>query len=125
MRKRKSAHNIAIPTERDQFWLDHEAAQVASGQTAKDYAVAQGVSLQAFYQARKRLRVLGLLGAAKQEARKRSGRTPVSFAPIQITSDVRNARFRVEMPSGVSLEWSGGAVPESVVVLLERLARPA
>ena len=125
MGKRKSAHNTAIASERDQFWLDHEAALAASGQTAKDYATAQGVSLQAFYQARKRLRVLGLLGAAKRETPKRSGRTPVSFAPVHVTSDVRDARFRVEMPSGITLEWSGGAVPESVVVLLERLVRPA
>jgi hypothetical protein len=125
MGKRKPAKDTAIATERDQFWLDHEVAQAASGQTTKDYATAQGVSLQALYQARKRLRALGLLGAARREAPKRSGRTPVSFAQIQVTPDVNDARFRVQMPSGITLEWSGGEVPESVVVLLERLSRPA
>ena len=28
------------PTERDQFWLDHEAAQAASGQNAKEKVTA-------------------------------------------------------------------------------------
>jgi len=42
-------------TERDRFWLDHEAALAKSGQTAKAYAAAQGLSQHAFYQARKRL----------------------------------------------------------------------
>lgn len=32
-------------TDRDQFWLDHDAAQAASGQTAKDYVAAQRLSL--------------------------------------------------------------------------------
>jgi hypothetical protein len=44
------------PTERDRFWLDHEAALAASDQTAKAYAAGQGLSLLALYQARKRLR---------------------------------------------------------------------
>jgi hypothetical protein len=47
------------PTERDRFWLDHEAAVAASGQTAKGYAAEHGLSFHAFYQARKRLRALG------------------------------------------------------------------
>jgi len=46
------------PTERDRFWLDHEAAIKSSGQTAKDYAAAQDLSLHSLYQARKRLRAL-------------------------------------------------------------------
>ena len=41
------------PTERDRFWLDHEAAIQLSGQTAKEYAAAQELSLHALYQSRK------------------------------------------------------------------------
>ena len=116
------------PTERDQFWLDHEAAQGASGQNAKQYAVTAGVSVHAFYQARKRLRALGLLAAAatpRKPRRRRSPETPVSFSKIVVSPAVADPRFRLELPSGVALEWSGGDVPESVAVLLERLARPA
>jgi hypothetical protein len=49
------------PTERDRYWLAHEAAIRASGQSAKAYAAERDVSLHALYQARKRLRAMGLL----------------------------------------------------------------
>ena len=112
------------PSERDQFWLDHESAQVASGQTAKEYAAAEGLSLQSLYQARKRLRALGLLAAAPGRSRptgKRSRANAVSFSKIAVTPSVTDSRFRLELPGAMALEWSGGDVPESVVVLLERL----
>jgi len=54
-------------TERDQFWLDHEAALAGSGLTTKEYAAEHGLSFHAFYQARKRLRALGLLPPADQK----------------------------------------------------------
>ena len=111
------------PSDRDQFWLDHETAQDASGQTTKEYAAAKGLSLHAFYQARKRLRALGLLAASPGQKRSR-GRA-VSFSKIAVTPAVADPRFRLELPGGMALEWSGGDVPESVAVLLERLARPA
>ncbi len=115
-------------TKRDQFWLDHEVAQAASGQNAKQYAASAGVSVHAFYQARKRLRALGLL--ATPVSRRKPGRQhppgkPVSFSKVTVTPGMADSRFRLELPSGVALEWSGGDVPESVAVLLERLARPA
>ena len=125
---RAAATQTRQPSERDQFWLDHETAQGASGQTAKEYSAAQGLSLHAFYQARKRLRALGLLAAAPDRsnpARKRSRAKAVSFSKIAVTPAVTDPRFRLELPGGMALEWSGGDVPESVAVLLERLARPA
>ena len=33
------------PTERDRYWLDHEAAIKTSDQTAKAYAAEQGLSV--------------------------------------------------------------------------------
>ncbi len=76
------------PSERDQFWLDHEVAQSASGQTAKEYAAAQGLPLHAFYQARKRLRALGLLAAPpsrNKPVRKRPRGKAVSFSKVSVT----------------------------------------
>ena len=114
-------------SERDRFWLDHEAAQAASGQTAKDYAAAQSLSLHAFYQARKRLRTLGLLAAPGRRvpARKRPSTKTLSFSKITVAPPPSASCFRIEVPGGASLEWSGGAVPESVIALLERLAQRA
>ena len=125
---RTAASQRQQPTERDQFWLDHETAQGASGQTAKEYAAAQGLSLHAFYQARKRLRALGLLAAVpdgRKPVRKRSRSKAVSFSKIAVTPAATDPRFRLELPGGMALEWSGGDVPESVAVLLERLAHRA
>ena len=44
------------PTERDQYWLDHDSKLLASGLTAKAYAAENEISLHALYQSRKRLR---------------------------------------------------------------------
>jgi hypothetical protein len=125
---RSASKQPGQPSERDQFWLDHEAALAESGQTAKEYAVAQDLSLQALYQARKRLRSLGLLAPVRKGStlsRKRSRGKSVSFSKITVAPIVTDPRFRLELPSGMALEWAGGDVPESVVVLLERLVRPA
>ncbi len=125
---RSASKQPGQPNERDQFWLDHEAALAESGQTAKEYAVAQDLSLHALYQARKRLRSLGLLAPVRKGStlsRKRSRGNSVSFSKITVAPIVADPRFRLELPGGMALEWAGGDVPESVVVLLERLVRPA
>ncbi len=77
----------STPTERDRFWVDHEAAIKASGLTAKAYASEQGLSLHALYQARKRLRALGLFAttrATRSDEKKLS--KAVSFSKIALTT---------------------------------------
>jgi hypothetical protein len=121
---RSASKQLGQPSERAQFWLDHETAQAASGQTAKEYTAAEGLSLQSLYQARKRLRALGLLAAAPGRSKpspKRSRAKAVSFSKIAVTPVATDPHFRLELPGAMALEWSGGDVPESVVVLLERL----
>jgi len=109
-------------TERDQFWLDHEAAQAESGQNAKEYAAEHGISVDAFYQARKRLRALGLLARpanGKAASPKRPSSKPMIFSKIAVPASPE-ARFRLELPGGVAFEWSGDELPASAVALLER-----
>jgi len=121
-----SSTSIQRTTERDQFWLDHNAAQAASGLTAKEYAANESLSLHALYQSRKRLRALDLLAPARDVAKPRTKRArskPVSFSKIEVSPAVRDSRFRLELPGGMALEWAGGDVPKSVVDLLERLLR--
>lgn len=113
------------PSDRDQFWLDHQAAQASSGQTAKEYAAAHDLSLHAFYQARKRLRALGLLDPPASEPRAAGRRAPgkkVSFSKMRVASSQSESRFRLELPGGLALVWDGGDVPASVISLVERLA---
>ena len=115
----------AQPTERDRFWLDHEAALAKSGQTAKSYAAEHELSLYAFYQARKRLRALGLL--AKGGTRRipaKVERKPAAFSKIELATPRSVAReFRLSLPNGVVLEWSGASLPTPVVELVERLVQ--
>jgi transposase InsO family protein len=115
------------PTERDRFWLDHEAALAASDQTAKAYAAEQGLSLHALYQARKRLRALGLLPPSRSRRRPSKPEPPsVAFSKVELASPPAMARpdFRLSLPNGLVLEWSGAELPEAVVELVERLTRP-
>jgi hypothetical protein len=112
-------------TERDQFWLDHEVALAASGLTTKAYAAKHELSFHAFYQARKRLRAFGLLAPAElrpKGTRKSAPREPVAFSKVEIRAP-REAvgEFRLSLPNGFVLEWSGPEVPEGLVGLLERL----
>ncbi len=106
----------------DRFWLDHEAAIVDSGQTAKTYAAEQGLSVHAFYQARKRLRALGLLAASESRPRKKRKAKSRKFSKVELLSPQRTRPdFRLGLPSGLTLEWSGTELPSPVVDLLERL----
>jgi hypothetical protein len=110
-------------TERDRFWLRHHEAQVASGDTAKAYAAAHGISVQALYQSRKRLRALGLLPpgqATGSSSRARAGFSKVAVAPVPT---IEPPRFRIELPNGAVLEWSGAASVGPVADLVERMAR--
>lgn len=113
------------PTERDGFWLDHEAAVAASELTAKAYAAEQGLSLHALYQARKRLRALGLLPASAKRQGSKKPVPAVAFSKVEVRSPRPvPAEFRLSLPGGVVLEWSGTALPPAVVDLVERLTSP-
>jgi hypothetical protein len=111
------------PTERDNYWLAHESALAASGKTAKAYADDHELSLHAFYQARKRLRALGFLPAVgSRRGSRQASRKSVSFSKVELTPPPRTrAEFRLGLPNGLTLEWSGSELPAPVVELLERL----
>ena len=107
------------PTERDRYWLDHEEAVAASGLSAKAYVAEQGLSLHAFYQARKRLRSLGLLPASNRRQRKPKS---TGFSKVELVTPRKpGSEFRLVLPNGLALEWSGAELPPPVVDLLERL----
>jgi hypothetical protein len=114
------------PTERDRYWLNHEAAIKTSGQTAKAYAADRELSLQALYQARKRLRAMGLLDAARRRRSDcKAAARPVAFSKVELaTPRASRPDFRLSLPNGLVLEWSGSELPTPVVELVERLTQP-
>ena len=118
--------STSTPTERDRFWLGHETAIKASGTSAKAYPAEQGLSLHALYQARKRLRALGLITPtrAARSDRKNTSKA-VSFSKIGLaTPRGSQPGFRLSFPNGLVLEWSGAELPSPVVALVERLTKP-
>ena len=95
------------PTERERFWLGHEQALADSGLTAKGYAAEHELSLQALYQARKRLRAVGLLGPSAVQ-RKSPKRIERAFSKVEVMAAQRTPlQFRLSFPNGYVLEWSG------------------
>ena len=97
-------------TERERFWLRHHEACVASGGTAKAYAQAQGLSVQAFYQSRKRLRRQGKLAKVRMgAARPRRAERAPRFARVATLRVAAATRYRVRLANGVLVEWEGRA----------------
>ncbi len=113
-------------TERDRFWLDHEAAIAASGQTAKAYAAEQGMSLHALYQSRKRRRAVAEMPKpVSRGSSPKPNRKPVSFSQVELRPpQLAPAEFRLSLPNGFVLEWSGPELPQGVMTLVERLTSP-
>ncbi|MDC1295767.1 hypothetical protein N8077_05485 [Myxococcota bacterium] len=118
--------DVREPTERDRYWLDHEGKLSASGLTTKAYAAEHSLSLNAFYQSRKRLRALGLIKRTRAVRREKQNRETKSmaFSKVEVASPGRSSLdFRLSLPNGVVLEWSGGELPSLVIELVERLAQ--
>ncbi len=107
-------------SKRDRFWLKHHEAQGASGNDAKEYAATVGISVQALYQARKRLRARGLLAPGRSRPT-----TGPRFSKVSVVAPpaIEEPRFRVTMPNGAVLEWSGATSVGPVADLVERMAR--
>jgi len=114
-------------TERDRYWLAHQEAAAASGKPAKEYAADQGLSIHAFYQARKRLRALGLLARPGAAApKKKPRRRASSFAKVEVLAPGPTGPVgvvRIRLPNGLVVECAGGEPLPSVAELVERLAQ--
>jgi len=113
-------------SERDRFWMEHHEAQVASGQSGKEYVAERDLSLDAVYRARKRLRAMGALPPARTGSRKpaetheRGG--PVRFAKVAVSAPrIEASSLRVELANGITLEWSGVTEAAPIVELIERV----
>ena len=106
-------------TERERFWLRHHETCVASGRTAKAYAKAHGLSIQAFYQSRKRLRRQGKLAkAAVGATRRRRGAPAARFAQVTTLRVAAATRYRVRLANGILVEWEGRAEASELEAVL-------
>ena len=95
-------------TARQPEWLEHVRTCWAQGLSLKAYAEHAGLDVQRLDDWHRRLKALGLLG----------GDEAVSFTGVQVQGPrgVGSAK-RLYFPSGLALEWDGGAD----LALVERL----
>ena len=83
-------------TERQQYWLEHIQACEASGKGATAYAAEQGFRVGAMYAGKKILVRKGVLPGTQQSR----------FQRVQTAVTVDN-RWRIQLPNGVSVDFSG------------------
>ena len=90
-------------TERQRHWLRHLRAAERTGEPVKMYAERLGLSEHSMYEAKRRLRLLGVIAPAASGKTTPPRFTRVTFAPRE---SAPVASLRVRLSSGVVLEWS-------------------
>ena len=110
------AEKLATLTDRDRYWLRHHSACEKSGLTAKAYARRHRLSVDALYEARKRLRGRGALAAAIERPSKAKPVPGGGFARVEVSAAPR-PRYRVRLPNGALVEWEGACGADLAEVL--------
>ena len=92
-------------TQQQRFWLEHIGKAGERGQTLKDYAKQQGLSLGAMYRAKSLLKARGVISHDGHEA------GASELVPVRVTPLGPGAWCRLRHPSGWSLECEGWPDP--------------
>ena len=86
-------------TERQRYWLERVRACEASGKTIAEYAAEHGLAAQAMYAGKKIL--------VKKSIPPR--RRPTRFQRAQVLDAAPGSSFRIHLPNGVVVAFSGAA----------------
>ncbi len=84
-------------TEKQRHWLEHLQACKASGQGIAAYAADQGLDARALYAGKKVLVKKGVLPRTRQSR----------FQRVQVQGSVADNAWRIQLPNGVSVAFSG------------------
>lgn len=102
----------------DGYWLEQVEAWARSGEPATVYAKRAGISVGAFYEAKRRLIARGRWSSSAGASREKRA----TFARVMAASEpAREAGFRVRLPSGATLEWASAPGVAELATLLGRL----
>ena len=104
-------------------WLGHLRAAEHSGETIKEYAARQGLSVQSLYQGGRCLRRLGVL---EPRVRRRRETAVSAFVKVEPAATRREAgpAWRIRLPSGLVFESSTPLAHADLLSLLAALAAP-
>lgn len=99
-------------TAHQRIWLERIRACEASGKSVAAYAEEHGFQVRTMYDAKKVLVKKGVLPRTQQ----------APFQRVQVQAETAAAEWRVRMPNGVLVEFSGGIDRGSLSTVLSTVA---
>jgi len=102
-------------TERQRYWLEHIKSWDESGLRMSEYARTQEFPVQALYEAKKALVKKGVLPRAR-------GSYPTHFERVQIIEPSVETKWRIALPNGSVVEFSGSPDEPTLSTVLKAIA---
>ncbi len=100
-------------TEHQRKWLGRVQACEASGMSVAAYAAAQGYPVRAMYDAKKVLVKKGVLPRTRRS----------HFQRVRTEAVTVGCEWRIQLPNGVSVDFSGTVDTGSLTTVLNTVAR--
>jgi hypothetical protein len=99
---------IPALTDRQRYWLEHIQACEASGLSMAEYAGSKGIAVRAMYGGKKILVQKGILASAQ----------PARFQRVQVMEEPVSKQWRIGLPNGVSVAFTGEVDARSLSTVL-------
>jgi hypothetical protein len=99
-------------TEHQRFWLNHVRACEASGKRITEYATEHGLGVRAMYDGKRALVKKGVLPRTHA----------TRFQRAQVVGPVMGSEWRIQLPNGVSVAFSGSMDAGSLTTVLRAAA---
>jgi hypothetical protein len=107
----KEAPEIAL-TDHQRYWLNHVRACEVSGKRITEYAAEHGLGVRAMYDGKRALVKKGVL------PRTRATR----FQRMQLVDPVRNSEWRIQLPNGVAVAFTGSVDAATLTTVMATAA---
>jgi len=99
-------------TERQRYWLEQVQSCEASGKAIAEYAADHGITAQAMYAGKKMLVKKGVLPPTR----------PARFQRAPVVGPVGVSEWRIQLPNGVSVAFSGTVDAGALTMVLNTVA---
>ena len=99
-------------TEHQRYWLNHVRACEASGKRITEYAAEQGLEVRAMYDGKRALVKKGVLPHTHA----------VRFQRARVVDPCMGSEWRIQLPNGVSVTFSGSVDAGSLTTVLRAAA---
>ena len=99
-------------TEHQRFWLNHVRACEASGKRITEYAADHGLAVRAMYDGKRALVKKGVLPRTHA----------TRFQRAQVVDLVMGSEWRIQLPNGVSVAFSGSVDTTALTTVLHAAA---